>query len=227
MNLKNFLIYFRDLKSKLLVLLIIFTSLFVLFGCDKSNDGTFYINVKETPKVKVEILKHSGGRQLKHSEVKETVTNVLENLDNLNHINKTNLRDLVLETMIVETLVGKSKYDYSSTNYRNYGIAQIRTETAKDVLDWLQRKDPNTYTKVKSLMNSKVSLKQNLLSNVPFSIAICAEYYLRRNSNLHLDIRTLEARAQQWKKNYNTYKGLGTVQIYCQRVQDYYSKHRI
>ena len=227
MNLKNFLIYFRDLKSELLVLLIIFTSLFVLFGCDKTDDGTFYINVKETPKVKVEILKHSGGRQLKHSEVKETVTNVLENLDNLNHINQTNLRDLVLETMIVETLVGKSKYDYSSTNYRNYGIAQIRTETAKDVLEWLQRKDPNTYTKVVSLMNSKVSLKQNLLYNVPFSIAICAEYYLRRNSNLHLDIRTLEARAQQWKKNYNTYKGLGTVQIYCQRVHDYYSKHRI
>ena len=227
MNLKNFLIYFRDLKSELLVLLIILTSLFVLFGCDKSNDGTFYINVKETPKVKVEILKHSGGRQLKHSEVKETVTNVLENLDNLNHINQTNLRDLVLETMIVETLVGKSKYDYSSTNYRNYGIAQIRAETAKDVLDWLQRKDPSTYTKVVSLMNPKVSLKQNLLYNVPFSIAICAEYYLRRNSNLHLDIRTLEARAQQWKKNYNTYKGLGTVQIYCQRVQDYYSKHRI
>lgn len=227
MNLKNFLIYFRDLKSELLVLLIIFTSLFVLFGCNKTDDGTFYINVKETPKVKVEILKHSGGRQLKHSEVKETVTNVLENLDNLNHINQSNLRDLVLETMIVETLVGKSKYDYSSTNYRNYGIAQIRTETAKDVLDWLQRKDPNTYTKVVSLMNSKVSLKQNLLSNVPFSIAICAEYYLRRNSNLHLDIRTLEARAHQWKKNYNTYKGLGTVQIYCQRVQDYYSKHRI
>ena len=227
MNLKNFLIYFRDLKSELLVLLIIFTSLFVLFGCDKTDDGTFYINVKETPKVKVEILKHSGGRQLKHSEVKETVTNVLENLDNLNHINQTNLRDLVLETMIVETLVGKSKYDYSSTNYRNYGIAQIRTETAKDVLDWLQRKDPNTYTKVVSLMNPKVSLKQNLLYNVPFSIAICAEYYFRRNSNLHLDIRTVEARAYQWKKNYNTYKGLGTVQIYCQRVQDYYSKHRI
>ena len=227
MNLKNFLIYFRDLKSKLLVLLIIFTSLFVLFGCDKPNDGTFYINVKETPKVKVEILKHSGGRQLKHSEVKETVTNVLENLDNLNHINQTNLRDLVLETMIVETLVGKSKYDYSSTNYRNYGIAQIRTETAKDVLDWLQRKDPNTYTKVVSLMNPKVSLKQNLLYNVPFSIAICAEYYFRRNANLHLDIQTVESRAHQWKKNYNTYKGLGTVQIYCQRVQDYYSKHRI
>lgn len=227
MNLKNFLIYFRDLKSELLVLLIIFTSLFVLFGCDKTDDGTFYINVKETPKVKVEILKHSGGRQLKHSEVKETVTNVLENLDNLNHINQTNLRDLVLETMIVETLVGKSKYDYSSTNYRNYGIAQIRTETAKDVLDWLQRKDSSTYTKVKSLMNSKVSLKQNLLSNVQFSIAICAEYYFRRNANLHLDIRTVESRAKQWKKNYNTYKGLGTEEIYCQRVQDYYSKHRI
>lgn len=227
MNLKNFLIYFRDLKSELLVLPIIFTSLFVLFGCDKTDDGTFYINVKETPKVKVEILKHSGGRQLKHSEVKETVTNVLENLDNLNHINQTNLRDLVLETMIVETLVGKSKYDYSSTNYRNYGIAQIRVETAKDVLEWLENKDYNVYLKVKSLMNSKVSLKQNLLSNVPFSIAICAEYYLRRNSNLHLDIRTVESRAKQWKKNYNTYKGLGTVQIYCQRVQDYYSKHRI
>ena len=227
MNLKNFLIYFRDLKSELLVLLIIFTSLFVLFGCDKTDDGTFYINVKETPKVKVEILKHSGGRQLKHSEVKETVTNVLENLDNLNHINQTNLRDLVLETMIVETLVGKSKYDYSSTNYRNYGIAQIRTETAKDVLDWLQRKDPNTYTKVVSLMNPKVSLKQNLLYNVPFSIAICAEYYFRRNANLHLDIQTVESRAKQWKKNYNTYKGLGTEEIYCQRVQNYYNKHRI
>lgn len=227
MNLKNFLIYFRDLKSELLVFLIVLTSLFVLFGCDKTDDGTFYIKVKETPKVKVEILKHSGGSQLKHSEVKETVQTVLENLDNLNHIDQDNLSDLVLETMIVETLVGKSKYDYSSTNYRNYGIAQIRVETAKDVLEWLENKDYNVYLKVKSLMNPKVSLKQNLLYNVPFSIAICAEYYLRRNSNLHLDIQTIESRAKQWKKNYNTYKGLGTVQIYCQRVQDYYSKYRI
>ena len=200
--------YLKELRKELFIFFVVLFSLFVLFGCSKTEDGTFHIKVKESPKVKVEILKHNGGSQLKHSEVKQTV-------------------QTVLETMIVETLVGKSKYDYSSTNYRNYGIAQIRTETAKDVLDWLQRKDPNTYTKVVSLMNPKVSLKQNLLCNVPFSIAICAEYYFRRNANLHLDIQTVESRAKQWKKNYNTYKGLGTEEIYCQRVQNYYNKHRI
>lgn len=219
--------YLKELRKEFFIFFVVLFSLFVLFGCSKTEDGTFYIKVKESPKVKVEILKHNGGSQLKHSEVKQTVQTVLENLDNLNHINQDNLSDLVLETMIVETLVGKSKYDYSSTNYRNYGIVQIRTETAKDVLDWLQRKDSSTYTKVVNLMNPKVSLKQNLLYNVPFSIAICAEYYFRRNANLHLDIQTVESRAKQWKKNYNTYKGLGTEEIYCQRVQNYYNKHRI
>ena len=149
------------------------------------------------------------------------VINKLPNLD----ASKNRLTDLVLETFIVETHLGKSNYAESAKR-NNFGIAQIRADTAEDVLKIL-RKDKKTYNELMSFYNFNMSLRDNLLYNVKFSIAMCSEYYYLRNSNLYNEIHTLRHRAKQWKKNYNTYKGAGSVQIYVDRVEKFYKNQRI
>ena len=123
------------------------------------------------------------------------------------------------ETMIVETLMGKSDY-IRAAKRNNFGIAQIRPETAKDVLKNIKKKNINDYYYIISLKNSNLSLKQNLLSNVHFSIAICAEFYALKKIK-RLDSKHL--RAQVWKRFYNTKKGSGTVDAYVKRVTKYYA----
>lgn len=167
---------------------------------------------------------HKGGKQLNYSRLKNTVIYVINKLPNLN-VSKNRLTDLVLETFIVETHLGKSNYTKSAKR-NNFGIAQIRADTAEDVLKIL-RKDKKTYNELMSFYNFKMSLRDNLLYNVKFSIAMCSEYYYLRNSNLYNEIHTLRHRAKQWKKNYNTYKGAGSVQIYVDRVEKFYKNQRI
>ena len=183
----------------------------------------------EEPKVEKFVSKkhieyHKGGKQLNYSRLKNTVIYVINKLPNLN-VSKNRLTDLVLETFIVETHLGKSNYAESAKR-NNFGIAQIRADTAEDVLKIL-RKDKKTYNELMSFYNFNMSLRDNLLYNVKFSIAMCSEYYYLRNSNLYNEIHTLRHRAKQWKKNYNTYKGAGSVQIYVDRVEKFYKNQRI
>ena len=183
----------------------------------------------EEPKVEKLISKrhieyHKGGEQLNYNKLKNTVIYVINKLPNLD-VSKNRLTDLVLETFIVETHLGKSNYAESAKR-NNFGIAQIRADTAEDVLKIL-RKDKKTYNELMSFYNFNMSLRDNLLYNVKFSIAMCSEYYYLRNSNLYNEIHTLRHRAKQWKKNYNTYKGAGSVQIYVDRVEKFYKNQRI
>lgn len=162
-------------------------------------------------------LDHSGGEQLNHTLVSEITSEVISNLG---LVPKTSeFKYLVFETMIVETLMGKSSYTKAAKR-NNFGIAQIRPETALDVLKNVKKKNINDYYYIISLKNSNLSLKQNLLSNVHFSIAICAEFYalkkVKKLDNKHL-------RAQVWKRFYNTKKGVGTVDAYVKRVTNYYA----
>ena len=183
----------------------------------------------EEPKVEKFVSKkhieyHKGGEQLNYNQLKDTVIYVINKLPNLD-ASKNRLTDLVLETFIVETHLGKSNYAESAKR-NNFGIAQIRADTAEDVLKIL-RKDKKTYNELMSFYNFNMSLRDNLLYNVKFSIAMCSEYYYLRNSNLYNEIHTLRHRAKQWKKNYNTYKGAGSVQIYVDRVEKFYKNQRI
>ena len=183
----------------------------------------------EEPKVEKFVSKkhieyHKGGEQLNYNQLKDTVIYVINKLPNLD-ASKNRLTDLVLETFIVETHLGKSNYTKSAKR-NNFGIAQIRADTAEDVLKIL-RKDKKTYNELMSFYNFNMSLRDNLLYNVKFSIAMCSEYYYLRNSNLYNEIHTLRHRAKQWKKNYNTYKGAGSVQIYVDRVEKFYKNQRI
>ena len=162
-------------------------------------------------------LDHPGGEQLDHSLISKITSEVVSSLELVPQTPE--FKHLVFETMIVETLMGKSSYTKAAKR-NNFGIAQIRPETAKDVLKSIKKKNINDYYYIISLKNSDLSLTQNLLSNVHFSVAICAEFYalkkVKRLESKHL-------RAQVWKKFYNTKKGKGTVDAYVKRVTNYYA----
>ena len=164
-----------------------------------------------------EILEHPGGEQLEHSTISAVTDEVISNLSS---VPKTpEFKHLVFETMVVETLVGKASYGKAAKR-NNFGIAQIRPETAKEVLKKIKKKNINDYYYIKSLKNSNFSLKHNLLYNVHFSVAICAEFYALKKIR-SLDTKHLRARI--WKRYYNTNKGSGTVEAYVKRVNKYYA----
>lgn len=172
-------------------------------------------HIKYKPKIR--IYTHKGGHELNHYEMRETIKAVVDIFDIIE--NKEKIEKLIYETMIVETRLGKAKYDYASNNYRNYGIAQIRTETAQDLKNYLKNNNKKDYINLMSLYDRNHSEKDNLLYNVPYSIAVCGLYYIRRDKNISYKINSLSDRAKAWKKHYNTYKGLGTVAIYQKRVK--------
>ena len=97
---------------------------------------------------------HKGGEQLNYNQLKDTVIYVINKLPNLN-VSKNRLTDLVLETFIVETHLGKSNYTKSAKR-NNFGIAQIRADTAKDIMKIL-RKDKKTYQEIMGFYNLKMS----------------------------------------------------------------------
>lgn len=236
MNKNDFLLFF---KMKLpwcfyIISFIIFViSLLMIFDTIIDVEKNIQSTIDEAPQTpevltseKSDLVRdHKGGAQLPHDKIKMTVDHVLSRFQNLKNFDKNNLADLVIETMVVETLMGKSKYDYASRKYRNYGIAQLREDTAEWMLKKLENNDIDTYAEIMAFYNYDNTLKENLLFNVQFGIAMCAQYYYMRDKNLSNNIKTLSSRSHQWKKNYNTYKGLGTPEIYQSRVDEYYKKH--
>lgn len=129
------------------------------------------------------------------------------------------MRDLVFETLVVETRAGSFGYTAAAENWQNYGIAQIRADTARWLLEMLFKRDRAAFSGVYQYYDPESSLEHNLLTNVPFSIALCAELYAWRLKGR--PIGTLRQRAIAWKKYYNTYKGAGSVEGYVKRVQSW------
>lgn len=226
--------YFYINSYKFLIHLMIILLLLFVFASIKNASNADEIacdyqikitdsNIANKPlhiKPKILIFSHNGGKELNHEHMKETIKAVIDKFDIIK--NKQNIEKLIYETVIVETRMGKAKYDYASKNYHNYGLAQIRVETAEDLKHFLKKNKPLDYKNLMSLRNNRYSEKDNLLYNVPYSIAVCGLYYIRRDKNIQYKINTLSDRAKAWKKHYNTYKGMGTVAIYEKRVKEYY-----
>lgn len=165
------------------------------------------------------ILKHKGGSKLNDLDMMQTIYSVVSKMPNIPHT--TEVIDLIYETIIVETNVGGASYTYAAKNWHNYGIAQIREDTAEYLLQWLGDIRPEAKTAVMSYYDKKLSLKDNLLVNVPFSVAVAAQYYWHRVGDLQANILTLEDRAKVWKAFYNG-PGAGTVNVYINRVIAHY-----
>lgn len=157
---------------------------------------------------------HYGGTEVDQQQLDATIDEVLGTLPNGNI---AGMRELVYETLVVETRCGAASYQYAAENWRNYGIAQIRADTATWFLEMLFKRDRDRFSEIYKYYDPESTMERNLLVNVPFSIALCAELYAWRLKGQ--PIATKMQRAIAWKKHYNTPKGVGSVQGYLRRVQ--------
>lgn len=181
----------------------------------------------KTYKRPIPIVVHTGGKMLDGDKVMETIHGVLGRMPNLKTTNDFKL--LLFETAVVETGLGHEKWSTGIKKWKNYGMMQFIIGSAKDTLNWLKKVRPDAYDEVVKLMHLdgvpekfKGDLLWNITNNIPFSIAMAAQYYWRVCPDLYLHIGTMEQRALMWKVYYNTHKGLGTIMAYVNRIDQYY-----
>jgi len=152
---------------------------------------------------------------------KDLQTTTYEILEFLPHIRPDkNFISLVVETLITETHGG---LNYRTKNLGGLGIAQVNYKTAQYLMDILKKdNDKEVFPAIKSLYNKSMTLEENLIHNLSFSVAICATYYWKRiGNNIYNGTSTIEQRAVIWKEVYNTHLGAGTVEAYLSRVKSY------
>lgn len=231
---------FKTVKLYLLFILVVFLNVLAITSLisNNSNDseserGVFVITMIDTAEntksknytKKEKYFLHKGGEYLDPNILFDLVKNTIKNFDiNLNNEANT---ILIYETLITETLGGQYPYSYACYNYKNYGIAQFRVETANFLKGFIKRVSKHDYNLLMSLRVNDKSEKWNLMYNVKYSIALCLIYYFHRDRNIASKAKYLESRAQLWKTHYNTYKGKGTSENYVERVQKYFKDYEL
>lgn len=130
-----------------------------------------------------------------------------------------NFIKLIVETAIAETFGGLF---FDTTNQGGLGLTQVNYQTAKDLLLLLSKTKPNIHEKVMTYFKTNLSLKENLIHNLSFNIAMCISYYyFNVGDSLYSHINSLDKRANLWKTIYNTPLGKGTPELYIQRVKEF------
>ena len=224
----------KKIKIYALFAFLIFLNILAILSFIKTPEpderGVFIIRMIDNPNASVKKNKeslffHKGGEYLDPKLLLELVKSTIKDFDiNLNHKNNT---VLIYETLITETLGGQYPYDYARDNYRNYGIAQFRLETAYFLRAYIKRISKHDYNLLMSLRVKDKSEKWNLMYNVKYSIAHCLIYYFHRDKHIAEKAKYLEYRAKLWKTHYNTYKGKGTSENYVERVQEYFNVFKV
>lgn len=227
---------FKTVKIFLLFILVVFLNVLAITSLNSDNSesekGVFVITMIDTAEntnknytKKEKYFLHKGGEYLDPNVLFDLVKNTIKNFEiNLNNEANT---ILIYETLITETLGGQYPYDYAHDNYKNYGIAQFRVETANFLKGFIKRVSKHDYNLLMSLRVNDKSEKWNLMYNVKYSIALCLIYYFQRDRNIASKAKYLESRAQLWKTHYNTNKGLGEPENYVKRVQKYFKDHEL
>lgn len=168
----------------------------------------------------IPIKEHRGGKALDEKELRASIKSVINRLPNLRYTKE--LENLFFETMAAESAIGELKFSTTAKS-RNYGIAQLRLDNTKEMLDWIKKIRPDVYQEIEILRNEKHDLCWNITYNVPFSIAMMSQLYWRRAPDIYKHIGTVTKRAELWKAAYNTYLGAGTVSYYIKRTKEYNS----
>ena len=227
---------FKTVKICLLFILVVFLNVLAITSLNSNNSesekGVFVITMIDTAEntnknytKKEKYFLHKGGEYLDPNLLFDLVKNTIKNFEiNLNNEANT---ILIYETLITETLGGQYPYDYAHDNYKNYGIAQFRVETANFLKGFIKRVSKHDYNLLMSLRVNDKSEKWNLMYNVKYSIALCLIYYFQRDRNIASKAKYLESRAQLWKIHYNTSKGLGEPENYVKRVQKYFKDYEL
>lgn len=227
---------FKTVKIFLLFILVVFLNVLAITSLNSNNSesekGVFVITMIDTAEntnknctKKEKYFLHKGGEYLDPNLLFDLVKNTIKNFEiNLNNEANT---ILIYETLITETLGGQYSYTYAHDNYKNYGIAQFRVETANFLKGFIKRVSKHDYNLLMSLRVNDKSEKWNLMYNVKYSIALCLIYYFQRDRNIASKAKYLESRAQLWKTHYNTSKGLGEPENYVKRVQKYFKDYEL
>lgn len=157
-------------------------------------------------------------RQMKNNQVQDSVKlhrTIEAVLPQLPHVRTTpNLVQFVMEIFMAETCLGQY-----TTGSGQYGLAQFRSRSATHLLNWTKTIHPDVYESLMSFYNNELSLKDNLISNIPFNIAMCATYFWHRVPDYQERITSVEERAILWKTVYNTRSGKGIVSKYLARIE--------
>ena len=191
----------------------------------KSIDELRNADYGTSDKKPIRIWTHSGGKRLNTKHLISTIEAVLQRMPNVKSSKK--FTALILETFLVETDLGLADFEKAANRQRNYGIAQFTMGTAKDTLKYLKKTRKDVYAAVMTMYDRKLSLRDNLMRNTPFSIALCAQVYLRCIPDIHPNIHTVRQRATAWKVYYNSIYGKGTIKNYITKVNHFRNENTI
>lgn len=128
--------------------------------------------------------------------------------------NKDDLRDFLYEVAIVESRAGLAK---DSTTESGAGVWQFDKNAFLDTKAWIQKKKKQEFEELTGVEIENMSYYD--LTKNPIAAAFFARAYFFTRIPGKIGT-TIEERALQWKKYYNTYLGAGSVEKYIKRVRD-------
>lgn len=152
---------------------------------------------------------------MQYNQLKEAIVKILQKIQLPISEDVVNL---ISEIACVESNCG----DYiKQINGPACGIFQIEPNTAKDIINNYLAYRTQYKNKVMSTYINSMTIEENLMYNLAFSVALCRVFFLRISESVP---STVEGRAEYWKKYYNTVYGKGTVEDYIKKVEKYGNK---
>lgn len=150
---------------------------------------------------------------MNYNQLKQAIIDILTKI---NLPFNENVVNLIAETACQESACGK--YIKQLNNGPAKGIFQCEPATAKDIMKNYVAYKPAIRSKLNEIYIHYLTLEDNLMYNLAYSVAICRIHYLRVAESVP---DTVEGRAVYWKKYYNTSLGKGTVEEYIKNVNKY------
>ena len=120
---------------------------------------------------------------------------------------------LLVGTAMVESLGGEYIHQVKGPAC---GVYQMEPRTARDILNSYLPSKPRLQVLINQLYISDLTLEENLTSNLAFATAMCRIHYLRVKAAIP---KTIEGRAEYWKKYYNTPLGKGSAAGYLSKAK--------
>lgn len=115
--------------------------------------------------------------------------------------------ELLMLTAAQESLCGTF---IKQVNGPALGIFQIEPSSYLDLYKWMARR-PNLHKAVMKFRAKRISVRNNLIGNIPFQIVVARAFYYRKPGKLpvHTDLNEMAA---YYKQYFNTHLGDATVE---------------
>ncbi|MBQ7456797.1 MAG: hypothetical protein IJS54_04260 [Desulfovibrio sp.] len=123
---------------------------------------------------------------------------------------------------LLEIAAAESDFGYYVRQVRGpaQSVWQIEPETARDMHARLPKRNPGMYQKILALRDPLLSEEENVVTNLTYGGALCLGILYLKGIRFET-LTSLSARANAWKRYYNTYLGKGTFEGYCQKALRY------